>query len=190
MNLELILSRLRQYPVATGASLLALILAVTAYLRMDAVPQLMRSEGDLSTEVATMDRNVTQAVSLPEHAERIRSAVVAINERLMEQDQKAINYQYLYDLERESRVRITGMAQNDVITDARQRAGRPNPSLFIGVPFNVTVQGPFGAVMEFLHRLETGRRFARIDVFSLASAPGDTPDNVALTLQFEILGKK
>lgn len=199
MNLEAILARLRQYPIAVGAGVAALILAAFAYFRAGTVPELTARESSLSSEAALMDRNVTQSVGLSEHVEKMRTVVATIQERLMESEQKAINYQYLYDLEQASKVRITAMAQNDVVTDARQRGGKPTPSHYIGIPFNMSVQGSFGEVMEFLYRLETGRRFARIDVFSLSLAPGAlTPgaapgtgtDQVALAIQFEVLGKK
>lgn len=190
MNLDTLVAKLRLYPIAVGAGLLALALAGFAYFRMDAVPTLSKEEAELTSQVQTMDRNVTQAVDLSEQLDELKAAIATVNERLVEREQRAINYQYLYDLEQGSGVRISGLAQNEVVTDARQRAGKPSPKEFVGVPFNVTVQGTFGAVMEFLHRLETGRRFARIDTFSVTTAPGTSPDAVSLTLQFEFLGKK
>jgi len=68
--------------------------------------------------------------------------------------------------------------------------GRPSKALYIGVPYNVTVQGSFPHVMDFMRRLESGRHFARFNTLSFSKIAGADAggDALSVAMNVELLG--
>jgi len=126
--------------------------------------------------------NVRNATGLPQQIETLQRATKNLESRLVHGGQLAINLQYFYRLENDTGVKLLDLRQLPV--------GRPAKGLYLGVPYNLTVQGSFPHVMDFVRRLESGRHFAKFNTLSFSKVAGaDTAgDGLSVSMNLELLG--
>lgn len=188
-QLSNLLRKVRQRPLATAATLLALLLAVGLFLRGSRLAELQVALADAGTEWQRMETNLRRAHNLALHVEEIQAAEESIRERLLRPSEVAINYDYFYQLEREMGVRLTALNQGSVIdTGNRRVAGLPRLTHFSAVAYTIAVEGSFADVLNFMSRLEHGRFFIRISAINFSSSPQGSGQLVNATLQCQVLG--
>ncbi len=170
----------RKHPVGVGCLLVIIACGALLYLRSG---NIIASQAELdasSAQAAKMSANVRNANGLSEQLSEIQALSKELDSRLMKASQLAVNLQYFYKLETENEVKLV---------DVRQGAfPRNTKTLYTGVPFNVSVQGPFTNVMNFLSRLQNGRHFCRINSANFTKA-GASGGDIALALNLELLGQ-
>ena len=175
---------IKKHPASFACLLLCLVSGVVIYLRYG---NISASQADLeakSSELARMTSNIRNAVGLAEQVAEVRSHAKELESRLLKASQLADNLQYFYKLETENGVKLVDVRQNSLPRNTRAAA-------YVGVPFNVSVQGTYTQVMNFLNRLQNGRHLCRINTATfgkVAAAEGAVP-LVNLSLNLELLGQ-
>jgi hypothetical protein len=179
MNTADLLALLKKHPIGFGCGLVSIICGILLYLRADNITASQAELEASSAQATKMAANVRNATGLTEHVTEIQALSKEMEGRLMKAGQLAVNLQYFYKLETENEVKLV---------DVRQNATPRNPkTLYIGIPFNVSVQGPHANVMNFLNRVQNGRHFCRISSASFTKV-GETTD-MTLALNLELLGQ-
>lgn len=179
MNTADLVALLKKHPIGFGCGLVSIVCGILLYLRSDNIKSSQAELEASSAQAARMVTNVRNATDLAEHVTEIQALSKELEGRLMKAGQLAVNLQYFYKLETENEVKLV---------DVRQGATpRSSKNLYIGVPFNVSVQGPYANVMNFLNRVQNGRHFCRINTASFTKV-GDTAD-MSLALTLELLGQ-
>lgn len=190
MDIQAILAKIKQYPVAVGCAIGALVLLVVIWLRMPHLPNLEQLANDRDETSNTIARNLKEAVGIEEDSEELAEYVANIERRLMHPDRKAINYQFFYGLEENSGVRITGLNQVGVVSST----GKPPPdkpalTLYTPIQYSIAIAGTWDQCMEFLYLLETGNFFPRYEAFSVGETRGDDAEQlVSMSFTLEMLG--
>ena len=105
----------------------------------------------------------------------------AIDARIVRASQYAKNLQYFYKLEAENEVKLLDVRQNPVPKNTK--------TLYVGIPYNVNIQGPYKNVMAFLQRLEKGKHFCRINGASFTKFVGTGDGSMTLALSLDLLGQ-
>jgi hypothetical protein len=179
MNTADLVALLKKHPIGVGCGLVGIVCGILLYLRSDNITASQAELEASSAQAARMAANVRNATGLSEHVTEIQVHTKELEGRLMKAGQLAVNLQYFYKLETENEVKLV-----DVRQGATPRGAK---TLYIGVPFNVSVQGPYPNVMNFLTRVQNGRHFCRINSASFTKV-GDTAD-MSLALTLELLGQ-
>lgn len=172
-----VITWMKRNPIPVGAGLLSLALAATIFLRSDLVPEANATLDAKSTEARRYDLNLTNSTQLKEHYEAMAGATKEIESRLIRPSQLGINQQYFYRLESEYGVKLS---------ELRQDSRTQSQGSFIAVPFALTVQGDFPAVVGFVQGLENGAHYCRV---LSASCTADRTGPVTLVLNLELLGQ-
>ena len=172
MNTHAIIARIRQYPLAVRSTLVSILLIEILSSHGSNVTNLERKGDDLEKKWSDMQQNDVRAVGLADRVNKIREVSGEIKSRLIVREQKAINYQYFYSLERHNGVSVTRLSQSDQAAD-QKRSGKPTLNLYSPIEYSVSNSGPFRKVLQFLHDLEHGKYFTWIDDFA-ASATNHT----------------
>ena len=170
----------KKHPIGVGCGLVSIICAVLLYVSSGNIAD---SQGELeksSAEAAKMIANVRNAKGLPEQVAEIQGLSKEMEARLMKAGQLAVNLQYFYKLETENEVKLVDVRQNAFPRNIK--------TLYAGVPFNVSVQGSFTHVTNFLNRLQNGRHFCRIISASYTKI-SDASGDISLALSLELLGQ-
>ncbi len=179
MNTADLVALLKKHPIGFGCGLVSIVCGILLYLRSDNIAASQAELEASSAQATKMVANVRNANGLAEHVTEIQALSKEMEGRLMKAGQLAVNLQYFYKLETENEVKLV---------DVRQGTNpRNTKTLYSGVPFNVSVQGPYANVMNFLHRVQNGRHFCRINAASFTKV-GDTAD-MSLALNLELLGQ-
>jgi hypothetical protein len=166
--------------ICAGVSLL---LGVGIYFRSDAVPEAEAELAQKSAEAERLALNVKYAEKLKEQLEAIEAANKEIDTRIIRASQMGINTQYFYKLESETGVKLV---------DFRPMASVPpvkgSKATFAPVGFNLSVQGTWPQVLDFVRSLEGGARYTRVLTTSVSGAASNRKGPVTLALYVELLG--
>jgi hypothetical protein len=191
MNVSEILGKLKQYPIAIGGVAAAIVLALVFFMRKDNVPNLEVDRDVLRTQwEAMLENDQRSGVDLIDQVDKVKKASENVRSRLMDRDQKAINYQYFYQLEERTKITLSRIAQSDTLPPASPPPGKPKLKLFSPIDYAISVVGTFQQVVTFLNEMEHGRFFTRVEKFSCGLAGGDNAGLIQVSMQMDVLGKK
>ncbi len=191
MNKELVIAKLKQYPVVVVCGVLVIAGLIASYLRLDILPSLVEQQEDLDRRWNVMRENDVAAVGLPEQIERIEEFLENVDERLLSPTDIAGNYRSFYQVEFNSGVNITNLVQGNP-SAAGDGVFKPRLEHFTSIPYRVTLEGRFDQVLQFTHELEYGELLVRVDSFELLPAGGrdSRADRVRLNLTMEVLARR
>ena len=179
-----ILARIKKQPVGFACGLICVLCAGWLYYRGDEFDQRQAALRAISEKATVIKSNVGFAKNLPEQVAELQASAKELEGRLVRAGQLAVNLQYFYKLEAENEVKLLDVRQNPLPKGAK--------GSYVGIPYNVNVQGSYKQVIAFLQRLETGKHFCRINSATftklLGSAEGVAP-GMTLALSLELLGQ-
>jgi Tfp pilus assembly protein PilO len=182
---------IKKQPVAVVCALLCVGLAAVIYVRKDALSEANDILAQKKAEGEHLSDNVTNANKLDEQFEAMTQATQAIEARLVHSDQSklATNKQYFYKIEEDTQTKLAGLSQSGAATWTKN-AGKTN---YAGVAYNISVQGTYPQLLDFLRRVENGEHFSRVLSLTLSNAGDgenslDTAGSLSLSLNLELLG--
>lgn len=172
MTNEDLIALIKKQPVAFLCGFVILASGLTLYFRSEAVDQAASEAQEKEKEFKKIDLNVRSTAGLPEATSEIQAAAKQFEARLVRAPQLANNLQIFYRLETETGLKLLDARQLPV---PALRGGEKRGA-YVPVPFQVTVQGTYAQVHEFLRRLENGPHFQRLNQVTITkfSAGGDT----------------
>jgi Tfp pilus assembly protein PilO len=181
-----VIAFVKKNPIGFGCAALCLALAAAMYYRADLVPA---SEAELeqqATEAERLAGNLKNAAQLQEQLDAMIAAGKQVEARLVHPGDLAKNQQYFYRLEAETGTKI----------DCHQNtppADKDRKTLYLSVPYSVTVLGNYSQILNLLRRLESGTHYCRVLSGTLTvagAAAGEAADgSMTLTLNLELLGQ-
>ena len=182
-----LLALIKKNPVVTGAALLCVLLIAAIYLRLDALPTATEELEAKSAEGKRLAENIKHSAQLAEQLAAVAAANQEIELRLVRTSQLASNLQYFYRLEADTGTKLLDLRQGTA-----PRAAATGGKIPVG--FNLSVQGSYLQVFDFLRRVESGIHYCRIQTASIVPVDetggvGLTrPTAARLTLNLELLG--
>jgi Tfp pilus assembly protein PilO len=183
-----LIARIKKQPIGFACGLICLLCIGWLYYRSGALEQRQAEFEAESAKAAKFSSNVSISKNLSEQVAELQGVTKELESRLMKAGQFAVNQQYFYRLEAENEVKLLDVRQNPLPRNAK--------SVYVGVPYNVNVQGSYKNAMAFLQRLEKGRHFCRINnaTFSKVALSGEgslqnAGSGMTLTLTLELLGQ-
>lgn len=193
MDVQIILAKLKQYPIAVVSGILAIAFLAGMYFRGGAVPEMQAELDELTSQVNIIRRNTDNAVGLEADLERMRELVASVEDRLMVREQRAINVQYFYAFENEEDI-INIISVNQVAPNPagpRGQAGGSPLDNYDVIQFSAQAEGTFDEVLRLFHRLRNGEKIIRIRDFGLSPKGGGvTTEDLIVNFTLDVLGKK
>lgn len=182
-----LIAKIKKQPIGFACGIICLLCAGWLYFRSGALEKRQQEYDAKAADAATMVSNVSLSKSLPAEVAEMQAATKELEARLVRAGQLAVNLQYFYKLEAETEVKLL---------DVRQNTPQKGKGAYIGVPYNVNVQGPYKNVMNFLQRVEKGRHFCRIYQANFSKAVASSEGSaqgpsttVTLALTLDLLGQ-
>lgn len=187
-----LLATLKKHPIGFVCGFMALACGAWTYFRGTDIDTLKATFEQKSGEASKMMTNVRNAEKLAQHVEEMQAISKEVTSRLIRPGQLAVNLQYFYKLEAD-----TGVKLNDVRQAPLAKSAAAKATLFVPVGYNVSLQGSFSQVMQFVQRLETGPHFSRFNNVNVSKVGGQTgegavsvaPDAMNVTINLELLGQ-
>ena len=179
-----IIAGIKKQPIGVACGAICLLCAGWLYYRSDEIDKRQAEFKTTSDKAAVIKSNVGFAKNLPEQVAELQVSTKELEGRLVRAGQLAVNLQYFYKLEAENEVKLLDVRQNPLPKGAK--------GSYVGVPYNVNIQGTYKQVMAFLERLEKGRPFCRINsatfTKSVLSSGEGASTGMTLALSLELLG--
>jgi Tfp pilus assembly protein PilO len=182
-----LIARLKKQPIGFACGLICLLCIGWLYYRGGESDKRQTEYETKSAEASKVSSNVSLSKNLPEQVAELQTVTKELEARLVKAGQLAVNYQYFYKLEAENEVKLLDLRQNPLPRNPK--------TIYVGVPYNVNVQGTYKNVMTFLQRLEKGRHFCRINNAVFIKTGGGTgplqnaASGITLNLTLELLGQ-
>jgi hypothetical protein len=180
---EKLVSFLKKNPVSVISAVVALACAGAMYIRSSEIPDAEAAFEQKSAEGHRLTANIKNAAQLNDQLAVLAKAARQNDVRLLRLGELAKNLQFFYKLEAETGTKLLDLRQN---TAAARTVTKTE---FLPVSFNVSVQGEYRSVLEFMRRLEVGAHFSRVLSATISSSGADRSGPVTLTLGIELLGQ-
>lgn len=184
----------KHYAIAASAFVVVACLAV--YLvREGQITRLEADFDDLSIRRSRMLKNIRFGTDLPSELESLRALESEAKARLFDPEDLGANKVYFYQRESATGVKLPVLQQivkdlpaNQMNKKQRMTAAR---SQYQEIAYEVTVNGTYKQILDFMKELEGGPAFYRLDGLSVAPATSADSDGMAsMRLGITILGKK
>ncbi|MEI7799355.1 MAG: type 4a pilus biogenesis protein PilO [Opitutaceae bacterium] len=170
---------------------LILITSLSTYVLWQYDQALVREHASIRYRSESMLRALVQQPRITTEIAKITTALQAIDQHLIKEEDLADNLGYFYQAETASGIHLTQL---------NQLSAQPQPldSLYKSIPFTLQAAGSYTQIIHFLRELETGPRQLKIRTYTLSRAPsnGDalkpetgTPDLLILESTLELLGR-
>lgn len=173
-----IIAAVKRQPIGFACGTVCLVAGLMLYFTSDQTEERQSTYDQKATEVTKIETNIRNSDKLREQSAAMLAASHELEARLMHAGQLAVNQQYFYRLEGETGVKLLDLRQGNV---PAAKAGAKT-GLYVGVPYNVSIQGGFPQVLAFLRRLETGRHFSHFNNVSFGKATGAEAAGEAVTV--------
>ncbi len=185
MNISTIIARFRQYPTLFVCGLCSIVIILAIVVRGSGLSDVRTELQQMEREGARIDENIKNAVDLEQHLAALGELTDELSVRLVNPAELARNLQYFYRLESESAVSITDLTQRG--TPSPPTEGEPPE--YVPVRYDIAVEGYYPNVLEFIHRVESGRHFARFTQMEIVRAQRTDSSAVRLAINLELLGR-
>lgn len=190
--MNLIIDKLKEYPVAVISALVFIGCAVVVFMRGDLVAELSLRETELIAQIRTVNDNVIDSRNLEQDVESLQGYVAAIDERLFNRNERSINTAFFYSYEDKLDIIISNVSQLTDEDPALIKGGPNELSLHSGIVYEIRVDGTFQEILEFMYEIQQADALMRIANFEVyaSTAVGAAPGTLSAKLHVVVLAEK
>jgi hypothetical protein len=185
MNPDVILAKIKAYPLALSLLGGAILMAVIAYFREDSLTEAVDQNTAMEQESKTIENNIIFGRDLDGNLKRLRDEQKNLASALIDPTNIIENQQYFYGFEH-----INGL---HIIDPTQMHTDKDKADTMSTTTFTMQATGAWEALTTFLYELETGPHLVRVSKFDLSkyNQPGqDAPPNqMSATVEVQVLGK-
>ena len=156
---------------------------------------LLDSEIDqVNIRISSMLKNIKHSKGLEEDIELIEGKIEDLNSRMFQAHELATNYNYFYNLEDATGIKVRELRQVGVaeekVDPKKRRMPKPIVNSYEKIRFHLKASGEYGQIVNFLRKLEGGPSFYRLEKFRLAKSATQESEVLSLDIAFLMLGEK
>jgi hypothetical protein len=190
--MNLIIDKLKEYPVAVISALVFIGCAVVVFMRGDLVAELSLRETELIAQIRTVNDNVIDSRNLEQDVESLQGYVAAIDERLFNRNERSININFFYSFEDKLDIIIADVSQLTIEEPALIKGGPNELSLYSGIVYEIRVGGTFQEILSFMYEIQQVDALMRIANFEVqaATAQRAAPEALLAKLHVVVLAEK
>lgn len=158
---------LARYPVALVCLALSLLFGAGIVWRVPMVEATEERLLDLEREWRQIQINSERALGLEGDIEALKGALGRVEERLIDAEEVALNYEFFLRMEGSSGVSLEAFSQDPVSPNAWKLEGDRELGLFRVIPFTLEVVGNYTQIVECMLFLQGHETLTRIGFVSI-----------------------
>ena len=190
--MNLIIDKLRDYPIAVIGALVFVGCVAVVFVRGDVVADLSVQETELIARIQTINKNVIASKNLEQDVESLLGYVATIDARLFNRNERSINTAFFYSFENKLDIIISNVSQLTDEDPALIEGGPNELSLHSGIVYEIRVDGTFQEILEFMYEIQQADALMRIANFEVyaSTAVGAAPGTLSAKLHVVVLAEK
>ena len=190
--MNLIIDKLRDYPLAVIGALVFVGCVAVVFVRGDVVADLSGQETELIARIQTINKNVIASKNLEQDVESLLGYVATIDERLFNRNERSINTAFFYSFENKLDIIISNVSQLTDEDPALIEGGPNELSLHSGTVYEIRVDGTFQEILGFMYEIQKADALMRITNFEVyvSTAQGAAPETLSAKLRIVVLAEK
>jgi hypothetical protein len=185
MNPQVILAKIKAYPLAVSLAVAAIIMAGLAYYQDGNLDDDLAAGKDLDQQSTVMSDNLVFGRDLDTNLKQLKDAQKNLTDALIDPDNVIENQQYFYGFEH-----IDGL---QIIDPTQLHTDREKDATMSVTTFTLQATGSWSNITTFLYELQTGLHLVRISKFDLEKldrpGPDAAPEQLDASLEVQVLGK-
>jgi hypothetical protein len=184
MNLSQAGKKVAEFPILFVCGILTPLIVVLLVMRGPKVTQFEQELSALEREWHNIQTNVERASGMETDIERLEQGLEVVRQRLMQVDNVAVNYEFFFDLERESGIALSRFSQAPATDGADLIPGADGMKHFTAIPYDLSMAGTLEQITGFLDLLDRQRYIVRMEFLRLSpppAGPGTAIDSTSLT---------
>jgi hypothetical protein len=170
MNKDSVIGIIKKYPIAVLGFAVFFAVAVVILVRGDLTTELEAQEIDLNSRLNVLEANAKNAIGLESDVEQLQEYVGVINSKLFKLDQRAINTDFFYSLEKNMPVRINGVNPLNGNDPTLVKKAPNEIKLYDHIMYDLAIEGKYEQIIEFLKGIRDVDAFIRITAFQMTPA--------------------
>lgn len=181
MNLSVISKKIIQYPVPFVCGILIPLILVLLIMRGPKISEFENKLPALEKEWKNMQTNVERSTDLESDIVTLEAGLEAINSRLMNVEDVAINYEFFYRLEDQAGVVLKQFSQGTASEGEELPVGRDGLRNYSVIPYDVSMNGTLPQILRFLDLLDRQEHIVRLDQLNIMRPSEETEDSKLLS---------
>ncbi|MEM1223647.1 MAG: hypothetical protein AAGH40_12900 [Verrucomicrobiota bacterium] len=186
MKDNVIVDKLKRYPLALISFVCWIAIIVVIFMRGDALENLEGEESELSSSLRLIEGNAVSSKDLENQVEKLEADVKEIEGRLFNKERRAINTDYLYSFEEDHDIAISNVKISEAEDNNHKKGGPNELKVNSAIVYNVSLSASYQNFIEYIYSLYKSDAFIRIADLDL-TASKDTATNGELRAQLRIL---
>jgi hypothetical protein len=187
MKKEEIVAQLKNYPLAVGLVVLAILMGGLGYYLESSLDDAKNNSKELEDKADVVQRNLAAGHDLEANRIQVQADLKALDAALLDPTEVIENQQYFWNLEGSSGIKL--FAPNQGLTVSLGK----NKDDMTSTPFTIGASGSWDTVTKYLYQLESGTHLVRVHQFRLSKDEQQgklgQPNQLAVALEVEVLGK-
>lgn len=194
MKFQAIVDLLRRRVVVSISCMIMIGCAGVYFFHMDKKADLESEIEQLDIRMSTILKNLKNSSGLEEDLVEADKRIEGLDARLFDSQELATNYNYFFNLENETGVKLSGLKQleykEESGTTKKRKMPKPTKEAYEKIRYHMKATGEYGQIVNFMRRLEGGESFYRLEKFRLARPRDESSKLLSMDLSLLILGRK
>ena len=194
MNFQTIIDILRRRVIVSASCMIIVGCAGVYFFHMDKKADLESEIEQLEIRMSTVLKNLKNSSGLEEDLVEADKRIEELDARLIDPLELATNYNYFFNLENETGVKLSGLKQLEYKEETgnakKRKSPKPTKDVYQKIRYHMKATGEYGQIVNFMRQLEGGESFYRLEKFRLARPRDESNKLLSMDLSLLILGKK
>ena len=194
MKIEAILDFVRKKVILSISSVVFLVCTLVFLFHLDKKANLDSEIEQLDIRMSTILKNMKNSSRLEEDLAVVEDSIEQLDARLFDSQELATNYNYFFNIEADTGVKISGLKQFDVSEDEvrsnkKKRTPKPTKDAYQKIRYHMTAIGEYMQLVDLMRKLEGGPSFYRLENFRVSKGTGTDSSKLSMDMSLLILGR-
>jgi hypothetical protein len=194
MKIEAILDFVRKKVILSISSVVFLVCTLVFLFHLDKKANLDAEIEQLDIRMSTILKNIKNSLRLEEDLAVVEDSIEQLDARLFDSQELATNYNYFFNIEADTGVKISGLKQFDVSEDEvrsnkKKRMPKPTKDAYQKIRYHMMAIGEYMQLVDLMRKLEGGPSFYRLEKFRVSKGTGTDSSKLSMDMSLLILGR-
>ncbi len=182
----------KKHLVVVGSLVVILVCGGLHILHLGKAETLKAEYDRLVKKRSSILLNLKNGATFAQDIQELNKILENIDSRLFDSKELAANYNYFFQIEAQTGVKLSNLQQFNPSTAATNKKGDNKNKNYSSLRYELGVTGTFSQIMNFLRHVEGGLSLFRIDRISITQGKviDEATDSLQAKMSFSILSKK